>query len=433
MSKIKSITAYEILDSRGNPTIETELVLVSGEKVSACVPSGASTGSLEALELRDNDSNRYQRKGVLKAVHHVNSIIQKRLIGKEVDDQENLDKEMIALDGSPNKENLGANAILSVSLAIAKAAALNRGQELYEYLASLAAHPSSEKFIMPVPMMNIINGGAHADNNLDIQEFMVLPIGASSFSEALRAGVEIFQALKTSLKKKGFNTNVGDEGGFAPDLRSHSEAIDCILEAIVQAGYTAGKDIYLGLDAASTEFYKEGKYCLENKKLNQEEWIAYLENLAKQYPIISIEDGMAEADEAGWVALTQRLGKKVQLVGDDLFVTNPTLFAQGIHKRLANAILIKFNQIGTLSETLQAIALAKKANYAAIISHRSGETEDTTIADLAVGTGVGQIKTGSACRTDRVAKYNRLLRIEASLKEKSIYAGASTFSRFLNG
>lgn len=432
MSKIKSITAYEILDSRGNPTIETELVLVSGEKASACVPSGASTGSLEALELRDNDSNRYQRKGVLKAVDHVNTIIQKSLLGKEVDDQENLDKEMIALDGSPNKAKLGANAILSVSLAIAKAAALSRGQALYEYLASLA-HQSNEKFIMPVPMMNIINGGAHADNNLDIQEFMVLPVGASSFSEALRAGVEIFHALKTSLKKKGFNTNVGDEGGFAPDLRSHSEAIDCILEAIVQAGYTAGKDIYLGLDAASTEFYKEGKYCLENKKLSQEAWIDYLENLVKQYPIISIEDGMAEADEAGWVALTQRLDKKVQLVGDDLFVTNPILFAQGINKKLANAILIKFNQIGTLSETLQAIVLAKKAHYAAIISHRSGETEDTTIADLAVGTGVGQIKTGSACRTDRVAKYNRLLRIEAGLKEKSIYAGRSPFSRFLNG
>lgn len=432
MSKIKSIVAYEILDSRGNPTIETEVVLVSGEKASACVPSGASTGSLEALELRDGDVNRYQQKGVLKAVHHVNSIIQKSLIGKEVSEQENLDNEMIALDGSPNKENLGANAILSVSLAIAKAAALNRGQELYEYLAYLATSASNEQFIMPVPMMNIVNGGAHADNNLDIQEFMVLPVGASCFSDGLRAGAEIFHTLKFLFKKKGFNTNVGDEGGFAPDLRSHTEAIDCILEAIVQAGYTAGKDIYLGLDAASTEFYKEGKYCLEQKKLNQEEWIAYLESLVKQYPIVSIEDGMAEADQAGWVALTQQLGQTVQLVGDDLFVTNPTLFAQGINQKLANAILIKFNQIGTLSETLQTIALAKKANYAAIISHRSGETEDTTIADLAVGTGVGQIKTGSACRTDRVAKYNRLLRIEAGLKGKSTYAGRSIFSRFLN-
>jgi enolase len=432
MSKIKSITAYEILDSRGNPTLETELVLTSGEKVSACVPSGASTGSLEALELRDNETNRYQGKGVLKAVHHVNTLIQKSLIGKEVADQKDLDGLMIVLDGSPNKANLGANAILSVSLAIAKAAALHRRQELYEYLASLASCHANEKFIMPVPMMNIINGGVHADNNLAIQEFMVLPLGVSSFSEALRTGVEIFHSLKAYLKKKGFNTNVGDEGGFAPDLRSHSEAVECILEAIVQAGYTAGKDVYLGLDAASTEFYKEGNYCLENKRLNNEEWIDYLAGLIKQYPIISIEDGMAEADEAGWIALTQRLGKKVQLVGDDLFVTNPTLFAQGISKKLANAILIKFNQIGTLSETLQAIALAKKANYAAIISHRSGETEDTTIADLAVGTGVGQIKTGSACRTDRVAKYNRLLRIEAGLKEKSIYAGATVFSRFLN-
>lgn len=430
MSKIKSITAYEILDSRGNPTIETELVLVSGEKARASVPSGASTGSLEALELRDNELNRYHKKGVLKAVNHVNTLIQQSLIGKEVDDQAGLDEQMIALDGTSNKANLGANAILSVSLAIAKAAALNRHQELYEYFASLEGYQSDKKFIMPVPMMNIINGGAHADNNLDIQEFMVLPVGAPSFKEALRAGVEIFHTLKMYLKKKGFNTNVGDEGGFAPNLRSHREAIECILEAIAQAGYTPGKDIYLGLDAASTEFYKEGNYCLENKILDHKQWIAYLEGLVRDYPIISIEDGMAEADEAGWIALTKHLGKKVQLIGDDLFVTNPNLFEKGIAKKLANAILIKFNQIGTLSETLKAIRLAKKASYGAIISHRSGETEDTTIADLAVGTGVGQIKTGSACRTDRVAKYNRLLRIEASLKEKSVYAGRFVFSRF---
>lgn len=430
MSKIKSITAYEILDSRGNPTIETEIGLDSGIKASACVPSGASTGSAEALELRDANPERYNGKGVLKAVEHVNITIRNELVGKEVDDQASLDKAMIDLDGSSNKKNLGANSILSVSLAIAKAAALDRQQDLYEYFASLC-QTTDERFIMPVPMMNIINGGMHADNDLAIQEFMVLPIGASSFSEALRAGVEIFHALKSYLKKQGFNTNVGDEGGFAPNLQSHSEALDCILAAIEKAGYKAGKDIYIGLDAASTEFYKEGKYCFEDKKLNSEEWIVYLEGLAKQYPIISIEDGMAEDDRKGWERLTQQLGKKVQLVGDDLFVTNPALFKKGIEAHLANAILIKFNQIGTLTETLQAIAIAKKNNYAAIISHRSGETEDTTIADLAVGTGVGQIKTGSACRTDRVAKYNRLLCIEAKLKAKAIYAGYSAFSRFL--
>ncbi len=430
MSKITFITAYEILDSRGNPTIETEIGLDSGIKASACVPSGASTGSAEALELRDADPQRYNGKGVLKAVDHVNTTIRNELVGKEVDDQARLDNAMIDLDGSSNKKNLGANSILSVSLAIAKAAALDRRQDLYEYFASLC-QTTDERFIMPVPMMNIINGGMHADNDLAIQEFMVLPIGASSFSEALRAGVEIFHALKAYLKKQGFNTNVGDEGGFAPNLRSHSEALDCILAAIEKIGYKAGKNIFIGLDAASTEFYTDGKYCFEDKKLNSEEWIVYLEGLAKQYPIISIEDGMAEDDRKGWERLTQQLGKKVQLVGDDLFVTNPALFKKGIEAHLANAILIKFNQIGTLTETLQAIAIAKENNYAAIISHRSGETEDTTIADLAVGTGVGQIKTGSACRTDRVAKYNRLLCIEAKLKTKAIYAGYSAFSRFL--
>lgn len=430
MSKITFITAYEILDSRGNPTIETEIGLDSGIKASACVPSGASTGSAEALELRDADPQRYNGKGVLKAVDHVNTTIRNELVGKEVDDQARLDNAMIDLDGSSNKKNLGANSILSVSLAIAKAAALDRRQDLYEYFASLC-QTTDERFIMPVPMMNIINGGMHADNDLAIQEFMVLPIGASSFSEALRAGVEIFHALKAYLKKQGFNTNVGDEGGFAPNLRSHSEALDCILAAIEKIGYKAGKNIFIGLDAASTEFYTDGKYCFEDKKLNSEEWIVYLEGLAKQYPIISIEDGMAEDDRKGWKRLTQQLGKKVQLVGDDLFVTNPALFKKGIEAHLANAILIKFNQIGTLTETLQAIAIAKENNYAAIISHRSGETEDTTIADLAVGTGVGQIKTGSACRTDRVAKYNRLLCIEAKLKTKAIYAGYSAFSRFL--
>ena len=431
MSKIKSITAYEILDSRGNPTIEAEISLDTGVKASACVPSGASTGSAEALELRDADPKRYGGKGALRAVEHVNTTIQKHLIGKDVDDQASLDKEMIQLDGSLNKKNLGANAILSVSLAIAKTAALNRGKDLYEYFASLIGHKPARQFILPVPMINIINGGMHADNHLAIQEFMVLPIGVSSFNEALRAGVEIFHTLKNYLKQKGFNTNVGDEGGFAPDLRSHNEALDCILVAIENAGYRVGKDIYIGLDAASTEFYKNGEYCFEDKKLNSEKWISYLEGLANQYPIISIEDGMAEDDKEGWEQLTQRLGKKLQLVGDDLFVTNPELFKKGIENHLANAILIKFNQIGTLTETLQTIAIAKENNYAAIISHRSGETEDTTIADLAVGTGVGQIKTGSTCRTDRTAKYNRLLRIETKLKNKAIYAGCSVFSKFL--
>jgi enolase len=431
MSKINFIEAYEILDSRGYPTLETEISLTSGEQVSACVPSGASTGSLEALELRDANAKRYNGKGVLKAVHNVNTIIRENLVGKEVNAQKSLDKLMIELDGSANKVNLGANAILSVSLAIAKAAAVHKHQALYRYFADLLGSQQNTKFTMPVPLMNIINGGVHADNNLDIQEFMILPIGASSFSEALRAGSEIFQALKHFLKQKGLNTNVGDEGGFAPDLRSHKEAIDCILEAITRAGYNPGKDVYIGLDAASTEFYQENNYCLENKTLSVNEWVAYLEDLVNQYPILSIEDGMAESDQAGWALLTQHLGKKVQLVGDDLFVTNPSLFKQGIKKGLANAILIKFNQIGTLTETLEAIRIAKNADYTAIISHRSGETEDTTIADLAVGTGVGQIKTGSVCRTDRVAKYNRLLRIEAELKDQAIYGGKKIFSKFL--
>jgi enolase len=438
MSKIESIMAYEILDSRGNPTIETEIGLDSGVTASACVPSGASTGSAEALELRDDDPKRYHGKGVLKAVAHVNGTIRDSLVGKEVTQPESLnilDTLMVSLDGTPNKSNLGANAILSVSLALAKVAALSRGQALYEYFASLLGRrpDSVEKYVMPVPMMNILNGGVHADNNLAIQEFMILPVNFSSFSEALRAGVEIFHALKTGLKQKGLNTNIGDEGGFAPDLRSHSEALDCILAAIEKVGYKIAKDIYLGLDVASSEFYKEGNYCLENKKLNPGEWLTYLEDLVKQYSIISIEDGMAERDEIGWIALTQRLGRKVQLVGDDLFVTNPNLFQRGIAKKMANAILIKFNQIGTLTETLASITLAKKAKYAAVISHRSGETEDTTIADLAVGAGVGQIKTGSACRSDRIAKYNRLLRIEADLKLKGkvSYAGQQVFSGFL--
>jgi enolase 1/2/3 len=434
MSKIAEINAYEILDSRGNPTIAVEVSLDSGLKADASVPSGASIGSKEALELRDTDRpSRYQGKGVLLAIQNILGPIRKKLIGKEVTDQKELDHLMKELDGTDNKQKLGANAILGVSLSLLKAAALAHGQALYVHIAELMGQ-RHKKYIMPVPQMNIINGGVHADNQLVIQEFMIFPLGAPTFSEALRWGVETFHSLKSYLKKQGFNTNVGDEGGFAPNFRSHQEAIESILAAIEQAGYKAGKDIYLGLDAASNEFYHQGKYCLENKELDAEQWITYLEHLVQQYPIISIEDGMAESDESGWIQLTQRLGKQIQLVGDDVFVTNPVLLKRGIDKKLANAILIKLNQIGTVSETLEVIALAKQAHYAAVISHRSGETEDTTIADLAVGTGVGQIKTGSACRTDRTAKYNRLLRIEAELlrTDQVSYAGAKAFSRFLN-
>jgi enolase len=434
MPKIAEINAYEILDSRANPTIAVEVILDSGVKADASVPSGASTGSKEALELRDMDRpDRYQGKGVLLAIQNILGPIRKNLIGKDIADQNELDHLMKELDGTDNKEKLGANAILGVSLSLLKAAALARGQELYVHIAELMGQ-RDKKYLMPVPQMNIINGGVHADNPLAIQEFMILPLGAPTFSEALRWGVETFHCLKSYLKKQGFNTNVGDEGGFAPNFQSHQAAIESILVAIEQAGYKPGKDIYLGLDAASNEFHHQGKYCLENKKLDAEQWITYLEHLVQQYPIISIEDGMAESDESGWLQLTQRLGKQIQLVGDDLFVTNPVLFKQGIDKKWANAILIKLNQIGTVSETLEVISLAKQAHYAAVISHRSGETEDTTIADLAVGTGVGQIKTGSVCRTDRTAKYNRLLRIEAELarKHQVSYAGAKAFSRFLN-
>ena len=434
MSKITEINAYEILDSRGNPTIAVEVILDSGLKAEASVPSGASTGSKEALELRDTERpDRYQGKGVLLAIQNILGPIQKKLMGKEVTDQNELDRLMKNLDGTDNKGKLGANAILGVSLSLLKVAALAQGQALYVHIAELMGQ-RDKKYLMPVPQMNIINGGVHADNSLAIQEFMILPIGAPTFSEALRWGVEIFHCLKSYLKKQGFNTNVGDEGGFAPNFQSHQEAIESILVAIQQAGYKPGKDIYLGLDAASNEFYHHGKYCLENKELDTEQLILYLENFVKQYPIISIEDGMAESDESGWLQLTQRLGKQIQLVGDDLFVTNPVLFEQGIDKKLANAILIKLNQIGTVSETLEVISLAKQAHYATVISHRSGETEDTSIADLAVGTRAGQIKTGSVCRTDRTAKYNRLLRIEAELSKKNQvdYAGIQFFSRFLD-
>jgi enolase len=434
MSKITTIEAYEILDSRGNPTLATEVTLESGVSGSACVPSGASTGSFEALELVDKQADRYQGRGVLQAVQNVNDILRKVLVGKEAAQQAECDALMIAKDGTPNKSHLGANAILSVSLAMAKAAAANKQQPLFRYLADLIDYqPLDRRFLMPVPMMNVINGGAHADNNLDVQEFMILPVAAPSFSEALRSGVEIFHTLKHLLKQKGFNTNVGDEGGFAPNLRSHTEALDLLTEAILKAGYQPGKEIYLGLDAASTEFYANGIYTLENQALSSQDWIARLESWTKAYPLLSIEDGMAENDDLGWQQLTASLGDRIQLVGDDLFVTNPERFQKGIDAQQANAILIKFNQIGTLTETLSAITLAKKAGYGAIISHRSGETEDTTIADLAVGTGVGQIKTGSACRTDRIAKYNRLLRIEHDLKEQgSVYEGRAVFSRFLS-
>lgn len=435
MSKISAIIAYEILDSRGHPTIAAEVSLVSGEKGYASVPSGASTGSLEAIELRDGDPNRYYGKGVLKAVAHICTTIGASLVGKDIHDQAGLDTLMVALDGSPNKLHLGANAILAVSLAVAKAAALHFRQPLYQYFANLMGKEvSNEKYKMPVPMMNIINGGLHADNPLAIQEFMILPLGFTSFSEALRAGVEIFHSLKHYFKRKGLSTNVGDEGGFAPHLYGATEAIESILEAVTQAGYTPGQNIYLGLDVASTEWYSpNGSYAMENRIFTRSEWIAYLIDLVDQYPIISIEDGMAETDHVGWKQLTQQLGKRVQLVGDDLFVTHPALLQKGIETNVANAVLIKYNQIGSLTETFKTISLAKKAHYTAIISHRSGETEDTTIADLVVGTGVGQIKTGAVCRTDRVAKYNRLLRIESDLKDKVSYAGRGAFARFLDG
>lgn len=419
MSSIKEIKAREILDSRGNPTVEAEVILNSGEIGQASVPSGASTGSREAIELRDGDSQRYNGKGVTRAVANINTEINKALNGFDVTQQNELDQTLLILDGTPNKERLGANALLAVSLAAAKAAAAYEKKPLYQYLGN------GEGYLLPIPMMNIINGGAHADNNLDIQEFMILPVGLPTFKEALRAGTEVFHHLKQLLKKQGFNTNVGDEGGFAPSLPNHQSAIENILVAIEKAGYHPGKDIFLGLDVASNEFYREGKYHLhaEKKVLSSAQLADYLANLVEQYPIVSIEDGMSENDWDGWHYLTQVLGKKVQLVGDDLFVTNTELLEKGIKQHIANAILIKPNQIGTLTETMAAIRLAKKEAYNTIISHRSGETEDTTIADLAVATNAGQIKTGSLCRTDRIAKYNQLLRIEQALGGKAQYAG----------
>lgn len=409
--QITDIRAREILDSRGNPTVEADVTLASGVIGRACAPSGASTGSREALELRDGDKNRYLGKGVKKAVANINSQIRSALVDTNAADQQSVDRVLIELDGSENKANLGANATLAVSLAVAKAAAIAQRLPLYQYIANLRGQTALS---MPVPMMNILNGGAHADNTVDIQEFMIEPVGFDSFSEALRAGAEIFHALKAVLKAQGLSTSVGDEGGFAPNLRSNEEAIAAILQAIEKAGYTAGKDIYLALDCAASEFYKDKKYVLagENKSFDSVQFADYLVSLCRQYPIISIEDGLEESDWDGWAYLTQQLGKKAQLVGDDLFVTNPKILQEGIDRGVANAILIKYNQIGTLSETLDAIYLAKQNGYATVISHRSGETEDSFIADLAVGTAAGQIKTGSLCRSDRVAKYNQLLRIE---------------------
>jgi len=423
MTTITKIHAREILDSRGNPTLEAEMTLQDGSVGRAAVPSGASTGAREAVELRDDDKLRYLGKGVRNAVANVNGPIAQALAGLDASDQARLDQRLVDLDGTENKSRLGANALLAVSLANAHAIAASKKLPLWQHLAQ-GRTPT-----LPVPMMNIINGGAHADNNVDFQEFMILPVGADSFSESLRMGTEIFHALKSVLKGQGLSTAVGDEGGFAPDLRSNVEALDTILEAVGKAGFRAGDDILLGLDVASSEFYDNGKYHLvgENKRLDSEQFVQFLADWSAQYPIISIEDGMAENDWDGWKLLTERIGKQVQLVGDDLFVTNPKIFKQGIDTGTANAILIKVNQIGTLSETLEAIALAETAKYAAIVSHRSGETEDTTIADIAVATSATQIKTGSLCRSDRVAKYNQLLRIEEQLGAAAQYPGRRAF------
>ncbi len=424
MSKIKSIYAREILDSRGNPTVEVEVTSDQGDFGRASVPSGASTGIHEAVELRDGDKSRYLGLGVSKAVDNVNNIIAKELIGASIYDQRAIDHKMIEIDGTENKGKLGANAILGVSLAVAKCAANSLNMPLYRYIGGSNAH------VLPTPMMNIINGGAHADNNVDFQEFMIMPVSATSFKEAIRMGAEVFHSLKKVLKSKGLNTAVGDEGGFAPDLASNEDAIKTILEAIEQAGYIPGKDVKLAMDVASSEFYKDGKYTLpgeNNKSFTSTELVDFYEELCNKYPIISIEDGLDQDDWEGWDYLTKKLGNKVQLVGDDFFVTNTKRLQTGIEKGVANSILIKVNQIGTLTETLEAIEMAQKANYTAVVSHRSGETEDTTIADIAVATNAAQIKTGSASRTDRIAKYNQLIRIEDELNGESKYLGDQSF------
>jgi enolase 1/2/3 len=427
MSEISEVRAREILDSRGNPTVEVEVLLESGALGRAAVPSGASTGEREALELRDGDARRYLGKGVSKAVENVNQTIAPEVEGLEATSQALLDSLLCDLDGTADKSRLGANALLGVSLAVAKAAADEGGLPLYRYLGGVNAK------VLPVPMMNILNGGKHADNTVDLQEFMIMPLGASRFSEGLRMGTEVFHQLRSVLKKKGYNTAVGDEGGFAPDLKSNEEAVQLILTAIEKAGYKPGTDIFLALDPAASEFYTDGRYVLEGeggKRLTSEEMVEFYARWVAQYPIVSIEDGMAENDWDGWAALTKRIGGQVQLVGDDLFVTNTKILREGIAKGIANAILIKVNQIGTLTETLDAILTAHRAGYSAIVSHRSGETEDTTIADLAVAANVGQIKTGSASRTDRIAKYNQLLRIEEDLGDIAVFWGRESLARF---
>ena len=428
MSKIRNIRGREILDSRGNPTVEADVELETGAIGRAGVPSGASTGSREAVELRDGDKSRYLGKGVRKAVANVNGEIRAALVGLDGNDQQGLDRRLKALDGTENKSRLGANALLAVSLAAAHAAARERGMPLFRTLGN-------GPYTMPVPMMNIINGGAHADNNVDIQEFMILPVGAPNFGEALRYGVEVFHALKSVLREKKLNTAVGDEGGFAPDLPSNAAALDTIMTAIGQAGFRAGGDVYLGLDVASSEFFRDGRYHLEGegRSFSSAQFTDYLRGLVDAYPIITVEDGMGESDWDGWALLTRELGERVQLVGDDLFVTNTAIFAEGIRRRVGNAILIKPNQIGTMTETLDAIAMAAKAGYAAIVSHRSGETSDATIADIAVGTSATQIKTGSLCRSDRMSKYNQLLRIEELLGPAAAYAGRGAYPVKIGG
>lgn len=423
MSAINSIIAREILDSRGNPTVWVKATLESGVSGTAAVPSGASTGAKEAVELRDGDQKRYGGKGVLRACENVNGVIAKALKGVEASDQKNVDEILLKLDGTENKSNLGANALLGVSLAVAHAAANEKGLPLYRYLAE------RESYTLPVPMMNILNGGAHADNSVDVQEFMILPVGVPTFAEAIRCGAEIFHELRKVLTEKGLATGVGDEGGFAPNLGSNEEALEVIMTAIKRAGYTPGKDVFLGLDIAASEFYKDGQYVLEseNKFFTSEEFAAFLEDWVNRYPIITIEDGMDEEDWEGWAVLTEKIGNRVQIVGDDLFVTNTKILQEGIKRGIANSILIKPNQIGTLTETIDAINMADEAGYTSVVSHRSGETEDTTIADIVVATVATQIKTGSLCRSDRVAKYNRLICIEAELGDNAVYAGKNAF------
>ena len=424
MSAIAFVDAREILDSRGNPTVEVDVVLDDGTVASAAVPSGASTGAFEAFELRDNDSKRYGGKGVLKAVDAVIDVLSEAIEGLDASEQRAVDAALIEADGSVNKSNLGANAILGVSLAVAKAAALSADLPLFRYLGGPNAH------VLPVPMMNVINGGAHADTNVDVQEFMVLPIGADTYREGLRWGVEVYHALKAELKSKGFATGLGDEGGFAPNLDNNRAALDLLMTAIEKAGFTPGKDLALGLDVAATEFHDNGKYRFEGRELSSGELVAYYSELVAAYPLITIEDPLSEDDWSGWEAITAELGTKVQLVGDDLFVTNPVRLADGIQRHAGNSILVKVNQIGSLTETLDAVAMAQRAGYTAVLSHRSGETEDTTIADLAVATNCGQIKTGAPARSERVAKYNQLLRIEEELGDAAVYAGRGAFPRF---